>query len=191
MDEFEQFESYDAGAAEARMKAGGQIPPGRYPAQLLGAKRTESKAKQTPGWELTFLVTDGPFKGTEVTDTLYVTENTRSKDRLVLFGHRLGLLEKKPDGSGYVRAKDKTDLTDCLDAKVVIEVIHEPDQKDPNKKWTRLAFQGVFLPNDPELKKPAKSSGPTLPGTTAATASAAKPAEAEAGGRKKVQRGDL
>lgn len=158
-DEFEQFESYDAKAAEERMKHNGMIPPGKYAATLNGAKRTESKQKQTPGWELTFLISGGAFAGSEVTDTIYVTDNAKSKDRLVIFGHRLGLLDKKKDGSGYVKAEGKTDFTDCLDTPCVIEVIHEPDQKDPNKKWVRLAFGGIWKPDDPEAKKPAAASG--------------------------------
>jgi hypothetical protein len=150
MDEFEQFENYDPKAAEARMKAGGQIPPGKYPAKLVGAARTESKQKQTPGWELTFEVTGkGPFAGSTVTDTIYITENQKSKDRLVLFGHRLGVLEKKKDGSGYVKAEGKTDFADALDTACVIEVMHEADRNDPTSTgcgWPSAGSTGWTTP---------------------------------------------
>lgn len=182
-DEFSGYaDGYDAGAMEARMKSGGQIPPGRYHAKLDGAKRTESKAKNTPGWELTFTVTDGPFAGTEVTDTIWITDNSRSRDRLALFGHRLGLLKRTPDGKGLVRVEGKKDLMDCLDTQVVIEVIHEPDQKDPNKHWVRLAFCGIYDPKDPDAMKGAKAGGnPTAPkdgGKTPAKGGAAAAAPA-------------
>jgi hypothetical protein len=191
--EFDQFEDYDAKAAEARMKAGGMLPAGKYPAKLIGAARTESKQKQTPGWELSFEVTgNGPFSGTPVTDTIYVTENSKAKDRLVIFAHRLGVLEKKKDGSGYVKVEGKQDFTDVLDTPCVIEVIHEPDQKDPNKKWLRLAFGGVYQPGDPEAKgvgdgkaAPPKNLPPGK--TTGAAAVEGKKAEE----KKKVQRGEL
>ncbi|VTU01038.1 unnamed protein product [Gemmataceae bacterium] len=189
-DEFEQFEKYDPKAAEERMKHGGLIPPGKYRATLLGAKRTESKAKQTPGWEMTFKLSEGGFAGSEVTDTIYITDNVKSKDRLVIFGHRLGLLIKKPDGTGYVKAEGKTDFMDCLDTPCIIEVIHEPDQKDENKKWVRLAFGGVYLPNDPEaVKTLGKAKEPEKKGATAA-ADAKKGDEAKPE-KKKVGRGEL
>jgi len=191
-DEFGQFENYDPKAAEERMKNGGMIPPGKYAATLLGAKRTESKQKQTPGWELTFAIAGGPFAGSEVTDTIYITDNAKSKDRLALFASRLGLLVKKPDGSGYVKAEGKTDFMDCLDTPCVVEVIHEPDQKDPNKKWVRLAFGGIWRPDDPEAKKDAKKSEPPKTGP-AAGAKDAKPGggKPEENGKKKVSRGEL
>jgi hypothetical protein len=183
-DEFSGFaQGYDVGAMEKRMESGGLIPPGKYRARLDGAKRTESKQKQTPGWELTFTVQDGPFKGSEVTDTLYITDNSKSKDRIALFGHRLGLLERKGNGLGKVEGKK--DFLDCLDTEVVIEVIHEPDQKDPNKKWVRLAFGGIYDPKDPKAKEPAKTG--TAP---AAAKPTDKPAAAPAEGKPAASRRD-
>src|SRR5262245_60438787 len=115
-DEFSDLATgYDVGAMEKRMEAGGLIPPGKYPAKLNGAKRTESKQKNTPGWELTFEITGGPFAGSEVHDTLYITDNPKSRDRIALFGHRLGLLKRTDDGKGLVKAEGKTDFMDCLD----------------------------------------------------------------------------
>ncbi len=202
-DEFGQFEKYDANAAEERMRNGGMIPAGKYPAMLIGAKRTVSKQKDTPGWELTFAITGGAFKGSEVIDTLYITDNSKSRDRLVIFGHRLGLLTKKPDGSGYVKVEGKTDLTDCLDTACVIETIHEQDRNDPNKKWVRLAFGGVFTPDDPAGKetkdkdKGEKKSEPAKSKTGGGSGGAggsSEPVGAGAGGgkeRKKVGRGEL
>ncbi len=190
-DEFGQFETYDANGAEERMKFGGLLPPGKYPAILIGAKRGTSKEKETPFWDLTFSITGGAFKGSEVNDKIYITDNSKSKDRLVIFGHRLGLLKKKEDGSGYVKVEGKTDLTDCIDTVCVIETILEPDQKDPNKKWVRLAFGGVFTPDDPAGKeKGEKKSEP------AKAASGDKPAgetvgAGAGGGRKRVARGEL
>lgn len=156
-DEFEQFETYDAVAVEERMKNGGVIPAGKYAATLHGAKRTTSKEKQTPGWELTFKITEGVFKDLDITDTIYITNNEKAKDRLLIFSHRLGLLEKKPDDTGYVKTKGKVDFLDVLDTPCVIETILEPDKENPNKKWVRLAFGGIFKPGDPDAKL-----GPTV-----------------------------
>lgn len=192
MDEFDQFESYDADAAEARAKAGGRIPPGFHHAKLIGAKRITSAQKQTPGWELTFEVTAGPFKGSEVTDKIWVTDNQMMRDNLAHFGKRLGLLVKTKDGKGLAKVEGKQDLSDCLDAKCIIEVTYEPDQNDPSKKWVRIPMFGVHYHDDKDAL--AKVGKPVPEKSAAPAGNKAATAEPSANGKAKpkgVNKGEL
>lgn len=151
LDEVGIGSDYDARGLDDRMAAGGLIPPGKYRAVLHGANKTVSKAKNTPGWELTFRVQEGPFAGSDVKDTLYITDNPRSRDRLALFGSRLGLLVRNKDAR-FVMAEGKVDFRDCLDAPCIIETLHEEYDRDDGTKGkaVRLAFGGCFDPKDPK-----------------------------------------
>lgn len=159
---WEEIGSPDVNADELneRTAAGGLVPPGVYAAQLIGAKNTLSKQKETPGYELKFVVAAGPFRGAEVTDTLYRTENQRSKDRIALFAHRLGLLARDKDGK-LMPMKGKTEFLDVLDTHTVIEVIHEEYDRDDGKKGhaVRLAFCGVHDPADAKVKAALSNGG--------------------------------
>lgn len=192
-----------ADGVEERTRSGGILPEGLYHARLNGAKEIESKAKGTPGYELTFVVTAGPFSGAEVTDTLWRTDHQRSKDRIKLFAHRLGLLKKSADGKTYVPAEGKSAFLDVLDTPTVIEVAHEQDQHDPNKKWVRLAYCGVHDPADAEVKK-LLAAGGKRPAKKddgkAAAGSGGKPADKPANGaagqgaggeKRKIGKGEL
>lgn len=195
-DEFSEFaEGYDSKAMEERMKSGGNVPEGKYEATLAGAQRTESKQKGTPGWELVFTISAGPFKGSEIRDTLFITDNSKSKDRLALFGHRLGLLERTgPEGKALTKVKGKTNFQDVLDTPCVIEVIHEPDQHNAAKKWPRLAFGGIWNIGHPDLKKDPPKNGTGQQTKPAAAATGTKPADGDKTGtdaKKKVGRGEL
>lgn len=192
----------DAQGVDERMASGGQIPPGFYACKLNGAVNKVSKTNGTPGYELTFLVTSGPFEGTEVTDTLWRTDKQSSKDRVKLFAHRLGLLNKSADGKSYVPVEGKAEFVDVLDVTCVVEIIHEPDQNNPNKHWPRFAWAGVYKPDDPEAiaalanggKRPEKSKdGKATPAPAAGNKSApnAKPAPAPTPAKKRAASADL
>ena len=156
-----------------RMEHGGLIPPGYYRAKLVGAKEVESKSKGTPGYELTFVVQGGPFDGKEVSDTLWKTDHQFSKDRIKLACVRLGLRKPSPDGKRLLPVEGKADFMDCVDAETVIEIVHEPDQKDPNKKWVRIAPNGFHDASQTKVKEAlarTAKGGPAKP-------AAGKPAE--------------
>ncbi len=159
----------DADSLDARMAAGGNIPPGKYHAKLNGAKETVSKQKGTPGYELTFIVVGGPFDGTEVTDTLYRTDNQKTRDRLALFGSRLGLLVRGNDGK-LTMAKGKRDFMDCLDTPCVIEITHEKYTREDKSEGhaVRLAFNGIHDPADPKVKAEMAAGGKPATGATPA-----------------------
>lgn len=172
-----------------RMEHGGLIPPGYYRAKLVGAKEVESKSKGTPGYELTFVVQGGPFDGKEVSDTLWKTDHQFSKDRIKLACVRLGLRKPSPDGKRLLPVEGKADFMDCVDAETVIEIVHEQDKQDANKKWVRIGPNGFHDPSSSKVKealartakgggakpatqpaadKPATPQAPTAPAQTAA-----------------------
>lgn len=148
----DRYANIDPEALETRMAAGGMLPEGFYKAKLNGAKQTTSKQKSTPGWELTFTVTEGPFAGTEVTDTLYDTEHAKSQDRLCLFSLRLGVLKRGgKDNKQIVAVEGKTDFLDVLDTPCVIEVMHEEYKREKDGgigHSVRLAFGGCYYATD-------------------------------------------
>ncbi len=177
------FDEIDDSAegVEERMETGGLLPPGFYRARLHGAKEVESKSKGTPGYELTFVVIGGPFDGREVSDTLWKVDNQFCKDRIKLAMIRLGLRKMSPDNKRMLPVEGKNDFVDCLDAELVIEVIHEPDQKDENKKWVRLAPNGFHDPNSSKVKDIlARGGKPIGKGKDGKEDKTAKPAKSEA-----------
>lgn len=143
-------------AVEAVAESGGLIPAGKYHARLEGVAEVTSRQKGTPGTELHFTILAGPHAGREVKDTLWAGDSEIGKNRRVLFAHRLGLLAIDPKTKRYVAIDGRTGLEDCIGAEVVIEVRHEPDQKDPEKKWARLGF-AVWAVDDPKVKDVPKA----------------------------------
>jgi hypothetical protein len=166
------LDGFNPDAVDAIGDAGGMIPPGKYHARLEGAAARTAKTGST-GSELVFAVLAGPFAGTEVKDTLWNSDNERNKNKLVLWGHRLGLLTVDPKTKKYVRVEGKTGFEDCLGTEVVIEVIHEPDQNDKNKKWPRLGFN-LWAVGDAKVKDVPKAKAPK-PGAAAPAKAATKP----------------
>lgn len=178
-------------AAEERARAGGLLPPGRYNAKLVGAARTTSATKGTPGWELVFEVQAGPFKGTKVKDTLYTTDNEKSIERRKVIANRLGVTQKSPDGKGYVPIQGKNDFMDVLDTLCVIEVKHEPDADDKTKHWLRLTMFGVWPLDHADVKKNPPTNGIGGSAKPAATQSAPKGDSKPSPEKKKVSRDTL
>lgn len=130
--------------SESRRPTSGQLPPGTYSAVLFGAHMTESKQKQTPGWKLTFEITSGPFAGRKISETLYIIDRDSFKERLIIFGHRLGLLERKKDGNGYALADGKINFMDCVGTQCVIKVIHTAYGTDPIKNHCQISYAGIW-----------------------------------------------
>lgn len=144
----------NADGVEERVTSGGQLPPGFYRAKLDGARDSEVGSNNTPCYELTFLVTAGPFAGVSFTEKLFkagkdAAATARCRDRVKLFAHRLGLIGKSADGKTYTPIAGKEGFGDVLDAECVVEIRHEADREDKTKMWARLAYAGVYLPTDP------------------------------------------
>lgn len=174
---------------EKQMAATGPIKPGFYKARLNGAKGYEA-ATGSKAHELTFLLVGGPFDGREVTDKLWIptAEKLASEDdkdvkavgnmraRIAKFGLALGLFVK--DGKGKLAKADpnKGDFIDVLDTDCIVEVVLEPDQKNPDKKWPRIAFNGCFAKGDKEAAaKVGKGSDGKGGGASGAATPAKKP----------------
>lgn len=181
--------SIDADALGERMEAGGMVPEGLYPVRLEGAKNITSKQKETPGYELTFVILSGAFKGSQVTDTLWRTDNPRSRDRIALFGHRLGLLKRDENGK-LVPIPGKGEFIDVLDVEVLIEVEHEEYEREDKSKGhkARLAFGGIYTADDAKALEKLKAQVPGAAGAAGAakaktgdTAKKAEPKSAAAG----------
>jgi hypothetical protein len=153
------LDDYNPATVDAVAAAGGMIPAGKYHARLDGSADRTAKTG-TEGTELVFTILTGPFEGREVKDTLWNGDSDAGKNRRVLFGHRLGLLAIDPKSKKYVRVEGKSGFEDCLGAEVVIEVVHEADQKDATKKWPRLAY-AIWAVDDAKVKDvpKAKASG--------------------------------
>lgn len=170
-----------ADGVEERMNSGGKIPPGFHLAKLNGARDVTDKG--TPHYELTFLITAGPAEGSEHTEKVFKqskkTDDAKAmrscRDRVKMFGHRLGVLTKSEDGKTYLPVKGKERFEDVLDAPCIIEITHEADKEDKEKTWARLAWNGVHKPDDPEALAAVRNGGkkPTKPGEGKAAASSA------------------
>ena len=149
------LDDYNPATVDAVAAAGGMIPVGKYHVRLDGSADRTAKTGLT-GTELVFTILTGAFAEREVKDTLWNGDSDAGKNRRVLFGHRLGLLAIDKATKKYVRVEGKTGFEDCLGAEVVIEVSHEPDQKDPAKKWVRLAY-AIYAVDDPKVKDVPKA----------------------------------
>lgn len=194
-------ETYDLNGFEQRVEHEGMVPPGYYHATLHGAKPVVSPQQQMPGWEFVFRVSKGPFVGTEVKMNTYVDRgNSKSKDRMVLLGARLGLLKRdaagkvaRDESNRPIQVDGKDDFTDCIDTPCIIHVTHRTYDRDDGRKGTALDLSpyAVFAPNDPAALKaisdqekgittPPKSgagngTGGATNGTTRAKAETKKP----------------
>lgn len=161
----------NAEGVEERMASGGLIPAGFHPAILNGARNTESKSNNTPGYELTFLITDGPAKGQEHVERVWkqgkdAEATSKCRDRVKMFAHRLGLIAKSEDGKSYLPVEGKESFGDVIDTAAIIEINHEPDRENKSKVWARLAWNGVHKADDPDALAAVKNGGkkPDKPG---------------------------
>lgn len=184
---------------DKKLASSGPITPGFYRATLDGAKMFESANTGSRAHELTFKIKGGPFDGREVTDKVWLpkAEDIEATDdksvkkvgnlraRLAKVAQCVGLLTKDAKGR-LVKVDGKTDLVDCLDAELIIEVVLEPDQQNPDKKWPRISFNGFFSKDDKDaaakIGKGKSAAAPPKGGSgTPAKKPDAKPAPTGAG----------
>lgn len=168
---------------EKQMAAGGLAPEGVHHAILdaVGA----IPGCDNRGWKLTFLIVAGAGNGMRVEETLWKPKGDgdekkdgKVRNRILLFGHRLGLLKR--DGNGnLVEIEGKYDFGDCIGATCFIEVKHEEEEWTPpgktvavKMKKAKLTFDGVLSPEDKRCKDVPKASG--LAAAAAGAGAAAK-----------------
>lgn len=172
----ERFAGKDVAELETRAASGGLTPPGFYKAKLIGAKNVTAKSGNS-GYELTFSIIDGPFKGGEVTETLWDTEHSRSQDRINLFCLRLGVLNRSPDGKKIIAVEGKQDFMDVLDTPCIIETHIEEYEREKGGTGhsVRLTYAGCHYPDDKEalgkIGKSVEAKGGAKSGTVAAAKS--------------------
>lgn len=187
------LEHADADAVETQMKGGGLVPEGMHHAVLYGVRAVTANSGTT-GRELVFKVLAGPAAGMELKETVWspsgkgADTDAKSRNRLRLFGHRLGLLQKVQTADKkhkYEAIKGKHDFADCFGSEVVIEVRHEDDEwTDKNGKQRKgkksiLTFEGVLELTDPRAKDvPRGGAGAARAAVAAAPAPASAPAGA-------------
>ncbi len=166
-------------AAKA-MSSGGLPPEGVHFAVLNGYRGIQAH-NGNKGHELSFLIVGGPGDGAKVEDAIWNPNPDQddkkrgtSQRRMIIFGHRLGLLAR--DGSGRaIEVPGKHSFADCLGATCFIEVKHEEEEyeKDGKKRKimkAKLTFEGVLSPDDKKCKDVAKGAVPA--GAVAAAGSA-------------------
>lgn len=180
--------AYKPAAVESSMESGGIPAEGKHHAILDGFRLANANSGAS-GRELTFKIIGGPSRGLTVKETLWNPNpdlpdsderKQKSVSRILLFAHRLGVVNKKGDGANavYEDAPGVTDFSDRFGAEVVIEVHHEEYERKDGKgkgKAAKLTFGGIFCVNDPKVKDVPRGSaaGMASSQTTAAPPAAA------------------
>ncbi len=145
----------DPDEIDKEMDANNCIPAGKYVFELTGTKPVKANTGSL-GQELEFTAVGGPYDGKVIKDTLWKSDNERVKNRIRYFGRRLGLLVKieDKDGKRYQYAEGKTDLSDCLHARVVLELeIEEQENKETKKTYekNKIKWSGIWTLDDPAV----------------------------------------
>lgn len=176
------------GDIEKKMASGDLPPEGVHHAVLTQVGPIPNSDGR--GWKLTFEIIAGPGKGATVEEVLWKPKGENEKkdattrNRVLLFGHRLGLLKRVTGRDGKDATEEvegKHDFCDCLGATCFVELVHEKrkyEVKGVEKEITeaKLTFAGLLSPDDKKVKDVPKASG----GAAAAAVSgkaAVKPAD--------------
>ena len=160
---------------EKQMASGGLCPEGVHHAVLDGVG--EIPGCEGRGWKLTFKILAGPGEGSVVSDKLWkpkgddAAKDKKTANRILLYGHRLGLL-KRGDGGSLTEVEGKHDFNDCYGAACFIEVRHveeEYDEKDKDGRLTgkkkhikkaELTWEGLLSPDDKKCKDVPRGKAP-------------------------------
>lgn len=194
LDDLQLGGNVDADAIEKRMQGGGLPPEGMHHAFLDGYRECQANSG-TKGYELTFKIIGGDSAGMEVKETVWgpkgedAEKDKKSRDKLRLFGHRLGLLKKVTTGgkSTYQPVEGKSDFMHCVGQEVVIDVVHEEDEYDNKQgkkvktKRARLTYEGILTIDDKRAEKVKRGKRPDG-SSTPASASAKQPSQAQLAG---------
>ena len=130
-DEFSAFATgFDVDAMESRMRHGGLIPVGKYNAMLIGESRKQEQEHAELGTNR-FKLTAGRSRIRKSGTRLHHRQLEKQRSPQP-FGHRLGLCNGPPTAKGLVKVDGKINLA-VFDTPCVIEIIHEPGDRDPNK----------------------------------------------------------
>lgn len=125
-------------AGEQQKKAGGWLGVGKHEVTLEKVLDATAKSSGNTGSELWFRSAGGDLHR----ETLWNSASAASKARIATLGERLGMLVK--EGKKYKLAPGKKTLSDCVGARVVIELF--ADAKDARQDGTprvKLAWVGI------------------------------------------------
>lgn len=168
---------------EKKMASGDLPPEGVHHAVLTNVGPIPNAEGR--GWKFTFEILAGVGKGVTIEEVLWkpkgedAKKDATTRNRVLLFGHRLGLLKKVVvDGKeASAEVEGKHDFCDCLGAVTFIELKHEERSYEDEKSKTtkkikeaKLTFNGLLSADDKKVKGVATASGAT------AAAVASKPA---------------
>lgn len=166
----DELAAVDPDRAEAELESGGVLPKGMYHAQCVGVQKRDSKSSDAEGWEFEFEVLGGPFRGSHVKDTLWKSDKQSGRNRITIFGKRMGLLTETigaGDKKQLTLAAGMTGWPDVRGWHGVIEVdVEEYDMTDKETKKptgkkgraNRLAFAGLHRLDDPKCKDVVKGT---------------------------------
>lgn len=182
----DELATIDPDRAEAELESGGVLPEGMYHVQCIGVAKRDSKSSDAEGYEFEYEVLAGPFKGGHVKDTLWKSDKHSGRNRMTIFGKRMGLLTEivSGDKKQLTLAAGMTGWPDVRGWVGIIEVgIEEYDLTDKITKMptgrkgksNRVTFGGIHHENDPKCKDVPR-------GTPAAIGSPALRASLAAGG---------
>jgi hypothetical protein len=129
----------DADSAESGgQKSGSWLGVGKHEVTLEKVLDATAKSSGNTGSELWFRSASGDLHR----ETLWNSASAASKARIATLGERLGMLVK--EGKKFKLAPGKKTLSDCVGARVVIELF--ADAKDARQDGTprvKLAWVGI------------------------------------------------
>lgn len=138
------------------IESGGLLPTGDYLVELANHIAKEVNGKKVD--ELSFEVTEGPFKGRKVKADLFhegsdAEKTEKMRNQCIHFGLKLGLLEvvEKKGKKSYKYLKQN--FEECVGIQAVVTVAHNshPDNKD--QKFAKVGFFGIHSLEDKKGKE--------------------------------------
>lgn len=171
---------------EKQMEGNGLPPEGIHHAVLTTAGGIPNADGR--GWRLTFEIIAGPGKGMTVEEALWkpkgddAKKDQKTRNRVLLFGHRLGLMKKVKDPAtgkeSSVEIEGKHDFCDCLGATTFVELQHEEEKYDKGgveRKITKakLTFHGLYDADEKKVKDAIAAGKLAVAGGAAVAASKA------------------
>lgn len=186
----------DLNEVDKKMSAGDVPPEGIHHAVLQTVGPIPNCEGR--GWKMTFEILAGAGKGAVVEEALWkpkgddAKKDATTKNRVLMFMHRLGLLKKVtgPDGKEVTQEiAGKHDFCDCLGTTTFIEIQHvdeeytKNDQKRTIKK-AKLTFGGLLAADDKKVKEAIAAGKLVVASGAAVTAAASRSAGQPAGGKK-------
>ncbi|HEY1188439.1 MAG TPA: hypothetical protein VGE74_12380, partial [Gemmata sp.] len=103
---------------EDALKAGPIPPEGFHHAVLDGFRDGVSSNTQRKFRELTFKILTGPGKGQTVKESLWNSDEPKGKNRVLIFAHRLGLLQRVNNTLAPIPGK--YEFNDVIGAQCII-----------------------------------------------------------------------